>query len=623
MPPFIVEFTPVSSMQPDIPRGSVNGPPQGATGRPALPDDEQCSAARRIVYAAGQTLAQAVYLSGCFAPPVLCSGLAHCGRCRMRILSAPDMPPPTGADNRCFSKQELALGWRLGCRHLPQPLLRAELPCDTRQTIFASEPVSARDGSCLRGAPRARMQAAHGVETGEVQEDALPREHKRAGLAGARPGLAATPRARDGVCPAKAYALAVDLGTTSLEWVLFPLREQDDVLPAALWRGLCVNPQMGAGSDVLSRLAFARTPEGRTSLHRLTVTALRAIMEESRRRAETASPGAAVTALCLAGNPTITALALNLDITGLAAAPYVLPERGGRWAALPGLPPAWIPPQISPFVGGDIAAGYASLTLDPATPSPDYPFLLADMGTNGEFLLALNQDTALAASVALGPALEGAGLRMGTEARPGAASGFSLRPDGLTVERIPAAPEDSLPGITGTGYLSLLHILLQGGAIDRNGHFRNAPAGPLRRLPPPERDPRGDLVLSLPYGLRLYASDIEELLKVKAAFALGVQRLLAAAGIASRDLAGVHLAGALGRHVDKTALEHLGFFPPGMVSRLRAIGNSSLAGAMLLLRRAEARDALPEWAAGKVESVDLASDPGFAEAFAAHMHFAW
>lgn len=580
MPPFIVKLVP------DSPVGSKTA------SRPG----ENSSGIWRIPHAEGQTLAQAVYLSGCFTPPALCSGLALCGRCRMRVLSPENPLNPTAADRDFFPETELALGWRLGCRHLSRPGLRLELPPEIRPAVPAPDaPSSTSDMS--------------------------------APLAGKTPGDSASETA--------SFALAVDLGTTSLEWALFwPRASKDGAPDPELWHSACVNPQMGAGSDVLSRLAYARTSEKRAALHRLTVDALRGILAQGRERARQHVPNAAITQICLAGNPAMTALALNLDTEGLAAAPYSLPERGGRWADLPGLPPLWIPPQLSPFAGGDITAGYAALALDPAKTTPAYPFLLADMGTNGEFLLALSPDKALAASVALGPALEGSGLRMGSEARPGTVAGFGLRPGGikahvLTDETETAAPsnapearEANPRGITGTGYIALLHLLLQGGVIDEQGHFRDRATGPLRNLLPAERNARGEASLRLPLGLRLYASDIEELLKVKAAFSLGVRRLLAAAGLASRDLRRVCLAGALGRHVDKKALEGLGFFPPGMDGRLHDSGNSSLAGAELLLRHPPARDDLRAWAV-HVETVDLASDPAFTAAFAEHMRFRW
>ena len=421
--------------------------------------------------------------------------------------------------------------------------------------------------------------------------------------------------------------LAVDLGTTSLQWQHLASSPQGF---RVIWQGKAVNPQMGAGSDVVSRLSVAGTAKGRERLSSLTREALQGLVERSEAvmRAE-GLPGG-VSALCLAANTAMTAITLGLDTGSLARAPYSLPYAGGQWEELPGLPRLWTPPQLSPFVGGDISAGYAALALDPERPAPPYPFLLADLGTNGEFILALAPDKALAASVALGPALEGIGLSHGTEARPGAIVGFSLSPRGLEASFLPdghpaGSASPPLPGITGTGYMSLITLLLSSGAMDREGHFTPGNCGALKRFFTPEKALAAEDVgdwLPLPFALRLTARDVEEVLKVKAAFSLGLHRLLDRAGLASRDLARVYVAGALGSHVNKHALEELGFFPHGMESRIEAAGNSSLAGASLLLRNPEVRPSLLQWAA-TVTTIDLASDPVFTQTFAEHMRFVW
>lgn len=70
--------------------------------------------------------------------------------------------------------------------------------------------------------------------------------------------------------------------------------------------------------------------------------------------------------------------------------------------------------------------------------------------------------------------------------------------------------------------------------------------------------------LHLPRGLWLAAADVEELLKVKAAFALALDALLRAARVPPRELAALCLAGALGEHVRADNLEQLGFVPSGL-----------------------------------------------------------
>jgi uncharacterized 2Fe-2S/4Fe-4S cluster protein (DUF4445 family) len=470
--------------------------------------------------------------------------------------------PPNDADRQVFPEQQLAEGWRLACRHSARAGQRVELP----QGTLLLEQI---DGDAVLGVDR-REQVAPSLSS----EDDI--------------------------------AIAVDIGTTSLQW---RASRGDRIIV----EGSEINPQMGAGSDVVSRLAAAATPEGLARLQGITLARLRHLTRESGRQAE---------AMCLAGNPAMTCIALGLNTRSLAVAPYSLPVSGGSWETLPGLPPVWIPPQLSPFVGGDISAGYAFLALNPARPAPRYPFLLSDLGTNGEFLLALDPTRALCASVALGPALEGTGLSRGTEARPGAIHAFSLSPRGLQAHCLPGGEGESpSPGITGTGYISLLRLLLHAGLVSREGRF--AASGALGRLFQLDTlADTGEACLRLPLGMALTATDVEELLKVKAAFSLGMRRLLESAGLDTRLLARVYLAGALGLHVDKVALEELGFLPQGMAERVEAVGNSSLGGAALLLASEQRRDALVAWARG-VASLDLAADAAFQQGFAEEMKFGW
>jgi len=221
--------------------------------------------------------------------------------------------------------------------------------------------------------------------------------------------------------------------------------------------------------------------------------------------------------------------------------------------------------------------------------------------------------------VPMGPALEGVGLRHGRAAAPGAVRAFSLTPAGLKpeyVERPPMQGEEG--GITGVGYLSLASALLRAGVLDESGRFV-VPATPLgQRLAKGLADVNGEAVLPLGSGLALPASDVEELVKVKAAFNLALSRLLAESGLKAGALTAVHLAGAMGEHVDARDLATLGFLPPVLAERLVRAGNTSLAGARLLLNSVEAWDwvrALP----GKCRPLDLTSDPGFGSLYVERM----
>jgi len=281
------------------------------------------------------------------------------------------------------------------------------------------------------------------------------------------------------------------------------------------------------------------------------------------------------------------------------------------------MPLVWIPPQISPFVGGDISAGMAYIL---ARMKPEYPFLLADLGTNGEFVLALGPDHAVASSVPLGPALEGIGLRHGNVAEHGAAHAFSLDPAGLQISVIGGG---EIRSVCATGYLSLLRILLQHGLIGVEGTFRRETQTPLAaRLAERLWDEVDGLHFALTEDMHLDAHDVEAVLTVKAAFSLTLERLLVYAGVNSADLRRIFVAGSLGSHVNADDLEALGFFPPGMDARLASIGNSSLAGAELFLLEPAWREKIMRWAQG-CSVMDVATDRTFHSGYLRHMRFAW
>lgn len=499
-----------------------------------------------LVVRRGQTVAQAVWLSGLAEPRALCSGLGRCGACKLRFVEG--APHALPIETEMLTADELSAGFRLACRHAATDGVLVEIP-ERRAVVFA---------------------ASQGATT-----------------------------------PLEKVRLAVDLGTTSLYWHAFT---------ESGWSrsGRELNPQMGAGSDVMSRIAVALSPEGGKTLQALTLNALYRIVDEL----------PPVQELCVAGNTAMTAILLGADCTGLAGAPYSLPEKGNRTVllgnlSLETLPPVWLPPQPAPFVGGDVSAGLAALLEK----KPAFPLLFADMGTNGEFALMLNEHHLLLTSVPLGPSLEGIGLSRGTLAGEGAITGFRLSPQGPQNLAATVWPgSGTVHGISGTGYLSLLHCLRQAHVLDRYGRLHTELDSPLGRkihatIVTPKNAPWR---LPLPHDLELFATDVEEIMKVRAAFSLAVSRLLAASSLPATALSEVYVAGALGEHVSPQALEGLGFLPAGLGARLHAVGNTSLAGAELLLREPAKREPLAALCKNATV-LDLTSSPDFMQAYVARM----
>lgn len=544
--------------------------PQEATGALALAFVLRHSADMKIVLyslaagesdkrllsaAVGAPLARTLWLSGHLPARAMCAGLGRCGRCRVRFAMTEGCPDPLPDEMEILGAEAVADGWRLACRRQVPDVaeLYLEVPGPLR----------------------------------------VPEEQSIA------PG-------RDG--ESVPVAVGVDLGTTS---VYYRAERMADGSPLA--EGHFLNPQAGAGADVMSRLAVAERPD---TAPRLTALAREAVERCLR---ETAASGGRVEALCVAGNPAMTDIFLGRSVAGLCAAPYRLSHNGHETATLAGLPPVYIPPLMAPFVGGDIAAGLAALV---AADTPR-PFVLADLGTNGELALLDGADRLFVVSVPLGPALEGIGPECGCQAGPESVTDFRLVPQGLAaVSSLAAGPVTRFEGISATGYLSLLFLLRQTGLMDADGHFRPEEASmPLARRLADRLDTRqGRPCLRLPHGLWLSARDVEELLKVKAAFSLALHSLLTAAGLASSGPACLCLAGALGEHIPTDQLETLGFVPQGMGQRIRAVGNASLRGAVLLAREPRRRGALARLCA-RAHVLPLAESPDFHQKYLCHMRF--
>lgn len=494
----------------------------------------------------GLTVAQGLFAAGVWRGLALCSGAGRCGRCRVRYHGQP--PAPGQAESALLSAGELDSGQRLACR-----------------------------------------QVLRGGEVVEPLATAKPRRDKRI-----------PPQAPGSV------QLAVDLGTTSMEW---SASAGDEILA----RGKELNPQMGAGSEVMSRVAYALSGGG-GELRRVVTGRLEEI-------STALGPAGMFDAMCLAANPAMTALALGADASGLAGAPYRLDIPGGAWQELaPGLPRCYLPPALGPFVGGDVVAGLAALK---ASDRWQPPFILADLGTNGEFALVLD-DRLLAASVPMGPALEGVGLSCGMVAGPGVITGFGLGPRGHLE---PKFYEDRVPeralGLSGTGAISLVARLLGAGVLARDGVFSPLAESLARRmagsLDSGVSGERGFRILGAG-GPRLAAGDVEELLKVKAAVNAALSALLDHAGLRAEDLSALVLAGSLGFYASPADLEFVGFLPPGCGGKVARAGNTSLDGSRALLLdgglRSWAED-LPR----QTEILELTTDPGFQHAYLERMKF--
>ena len=107
--------------------------------------------------------------------------------------------------------------------------------------------------------------------------------------------------------------------------------------------------------------------------------------------------------------------------------------------------------------------------------------------------------------------------------------------------------------------------------------------------------------------------DVRQFQVAKAAVRVGVDAVLAAAGVRACDLERVSVAGAFGSALDPGDLVVLGVLPMSVSDRIVRAGNASLDGAAAVALEPSLAP-MASNSAGSAVHVQLAADPGFARA---------
>lgn len=406
--------------------------------------------------------------------------------------------------------------------------------------------------------------------------------------------------------------LALDIGTTSLWGRLIDIVSKKTLAEASAY-----NPQIPYGDDIISRIMFSQRQGGLEKLQTAIATGVHQLVQELLANAgRTASD---IVYIAAAGNTVMTHTLLGIDPTYIREAPYVpaansMPLVRGAdvgWDVVGHVPVRCLPCPAS-YVGGDIVAGVLSSGMHRS----DTLTLYIDIGTNGEIVVG-NKEWLMAAACSAGPAFEGGGLYCGMRAVPGAIEGFSIDPATLepmvvTIGRAPAQ------GICGSGAINILAECMRVGLIDQSGRLNDTRD--------PKRIRRTDsgleyvLVFAEDTGAHrdivLRESDIENLIRAKAAMFAGYHCLLEKAGVGFRDIERIVIAGAFGDYIDVDKAIVIGLLPDIPRERYAFIGNGSLLGAQLVcLSKVMLDEAMT--IAGKMTTIELSDDRSFTDKYIA------
>ena len=412
-----------------------------------------------------------------------CGGHGTCHKCKVRVAPA---GPVSRHDERTFTPAQLEAGWRLACLAQATSNLAVDVPPLTtrpkaatvgvgRQVILRpavqkryvelDEPTLADqrtdlvrlldaiddleptcDLAVLRRLPKVLREADFKVTAVVVDEDLIDVE----------PGDTSTVR----------YAVAFDLGTTTVVATLLDVETGTPVAVASM-----LNKQQPYGGDVITRISATMIdPDTLGRLQEAAAATLRELTEQVCQEADVDPTH--VYEVALAGNATMTALALGIDPEPLGVAPFVMTTATPPTVLASELGLAVHPraraaifPSLGAYVGGDIVAGMLATGMD----RDKRTRLFVDVGTNCEIVLS-DGDTVLATAAPAGPAFEGGAIRCGMRAADGAIEVVKLGDSDDPVE-LGVIGDVEPRGLCGSGLVDVVAELVRLGLLDSSGRF--------------------------------------------------------------------------------------------------------------------------------------------------------
>jgi uncharacterized 2Fe-2S/4Fe-4S cluster protein (DUF4445 family) len=635
----------------------------------------------------------------------ICSGRQTCGKCQVAVMegsfakhgltsAADHLSLPDGRENSYWARHPQTPGHRLACG------------CEVRGdlVIFVPEESQARKQVVRKAAGERAINVDPAMRLYYVEIEPPTLEHQlgdwdrlarefadRFGLANLQidpvllGGLQSTLR-KEGwkatvtvwkdrevvrIQPGysdEIYGLAVDIGTTTVAMHLCDLRTG-----AVLATVSRMNPQVVYGEDLMSRVSYAdNQSDGLATLHDAIIAALNDLAAEAAAHAGAAPD--AITDVVLVGNSVMHHILLNIPPRELGQSPFGpavsdAVDIKARELGLRLAPGAQV--HVLPLEAGHVGADNVGVILadQPHLAPADEIWLIIDVGTNGEILLG-NGQALYSASSPTGPAFEGAQIRHGMRAAPGAIERVRVDPETLNVSfkvigreewsadwgavehesreihsvgsgeaetQDPLDEEDRrrreaeerrrrrraellgegpilAAGICGSGIIEAVSELFMAGVLTPDGRF--APEISTPRLA--WHGTKARFVLAWPHEtssgrpIVLTSDDVRAIQLGKAALYSGARLLMERIGADRVDR--VLLAGAFGSYIDPLHAMVLGMIPDCELGRVASVGNSAGDGARIALldknQREEARR-LARW----TQYVGIALEPRFQDAF--------
>ena len=632
---------------------------------------------RRGFVEKGKTLKEASVALGVDIEGI-CSEKATCGKCKIRveegifekygIESSHDHLSPMGpSERKFFSPQQEHAGYRLACQaHIFDSIvvfvpeesrmgkqavrkeakeIRVDLNPAVKKYYVEMSPATLEDTRGDWERLETELEKTYGLKDLTLDYQALITMQEKVRLSEWKVTVSVW-RDREVIKiepgrVEKAYGLAVDIGTTTVAGYLCSLTDGRLVATASM-----MNPQVVYGEDVMSRISYTIThADGLEHMNKAIVEGLNGILEEAAALAGIKRTD--VVDMTIVGNTCMHHLLLNIDPRNIGRSPFPpalhhsvdvkardlglkLPpeaqaDEGGqaRDVGIKIAPGAYI--HLLPIEAGFVGADNVGVLIAETPYQQESIELIIDIGTNGELVLG-NRRKLISSSCATGPAFEGAEIRYGMRAAPGAIEKIVIDRDTKEVRFKVIDREEwntdlkdvKAKGICGSGIIDVVPQLFLAGIIDRTGRFNKELKNPRFR----EMNGQPEFVIawahetSIGQDIVICQDDVRAIQLAKGAMYAGAKIMMAALGVEKIDK--VILAGAFGSYIDKVSAALLGLFPDCDLDNIYSVGNAAGDGARMALLNMDKRREADE-IARQVRYLELTIEPGFNKAFAQAM----
>ena len=603
----------------------------------------------------------------------VCGGKGTCGKCRILIMDK-DIKPPNSQETKILNKSETSHGVRLACQQIFDRDLKIYIPASSlseeqklqvmgEEIEFDIDPPVNKFHLKLKQASlndldsdfdriKNTLKSEYDISVNQIDIEALKIMPEVIRSNSWDITVAVKNREviniESGDKTGSSYGLAIDLGTTKIAILLVDLVSGKTVDSKGI-----MNPQISFGEDVMSRLNFSL--QGQENLEKIKTIVTGRISETTKELCNKNNIlPEEILEMTLVGNTAMHHLFLGLPVKQLALSPFVplisSPiEMKARDIGIELAPGAYVylPPPIAGFVGSD----HLAMILGTGIDNKKGNYLGIDIGTNTEIAL-VSKGRITSVSTASGPAFEGAHIKHGMRAAPGAIEKVLIDQSTFTAE-IQTINDKTPTGICGSGILDAVAELLRTGLIDRRGKFdkeneylcqdtkgqfqfvlarsknddsknsnKNRKAGK-HENPKTILNKNAGTMMNLQCcekDISINQKDIVEIQLAKGAMRTGIEILLENAGISFNDIDGIIIAGAFGSYIDPKNVVNIGMFPKVSLEKISQVGNAAGVGArMMLLSRIERERS--EKIAQDANYLELTVFPSFNDHFVASMQF--